>query len=182
LSDALDAHGPRAFRMAVLQAHYRKAIELGHDDLARAATTVKGLDALARRARAAGIDASASPEPMVVALFRDEMDDDFSTPQAMAVVFDAVSAAHQALDDGDLVRAAPLVAAVRELTAAVGLELDAGGSGDAEVDAEIDALVARRDELRAARDFSGADAIRDELAGRGIVLEDTPNGTVWHRE
>src|SRR6476469_5110859 len=45
LSDALDAHGPRAFRMAVLQAHYRKAIELGEEDHARAATTVQGLEA-----------------------------------------------------------------------------------------------------------------------------------------
>ena len=51
----------------------------------------------------------------------------------------------------------------------------------ADDDAEIDALVRERDEARAARDFARADALRDELTGRGIKLEDTPNGTVWHR-
>src|SRR5262245_35350907 len=145
LSDALDTHGPRAFRMAVLQAHYRKAIELGDDDLARAATTVKGLDALARRARAVGLDESVEPEPTVIALFRDAMDDDFASPQAVAVVFDAVNAANQSLDDSDLDRAARLVAAVVTLTGAVGLELDAGGAGDAAADTEIDDLIARRE-------------------------------------
>src|SRR4051795_10691787 len=138
LADALDTHGPRAFRMAVLQAHYRKAIELGDDDLARAATTVKGLDALARRARAVGLDASVAPEPTVVALFRDAMDDDFSTPQAMAVVFDAVSAANQALDDGHSDRAASLISAVVVLTGVVGLELDSGGARDGDTDADGD--------------------------------------------
>jgi cysteinyl-tRNA synthetase len=60
----------------------------------------------------------------------------------------------------------------------LGLELDDGGGGD---DAEIDALVQRRNEARSERDFAEADRIRAELADRGITLEDTPTGTSWHR-
>ncbi len=46
---------------------------------------------------------------------------------------------------------------------------------------EIDSLVLQREEARASRDFAGADRIRDELAQRGVVLEDGPSGTQWHR-
>jgi cysteinyl-tRNA synthetase len=96
----------------------------------------------------------------------------------MAVVFDAVSAAHQAISDGDTTRAGSMLATVQELSGALGLDLAAAGTGG---DDEIDALVAQRDASRADRDFATADAIRDELAARGVVLEDTPNGTIWHR-
>ena len=113
--------------------------------------------------------------------FRDAMDDDFNSPSAMAVVFETVSAAHQALDDGDGVRASALVAAVAELTATLGLLVEGAGSGDAEIDAEIDVLIAKRNEFRAARDFAAADAVRDDLAARGVVLEDTAQGTTWYR-
>jgi len=176
LRDALDAHGPRAFRMAVLQTHYRRPAELGDTELAAAAGAVERLDALVRRAEADGVPTT-EPHAEVVAGFRDAMDDDFSTPAAIAVAFDTVSAAHQALGDADAARAATLLAAVREITGALGLELESAGSGDA----EIDALVAQREELRRARDFAAADAIRAELAARGVVLEDTPTGTIWHR-
>jgi len=66
---------------------------------------------------------------------------------------------------------------VRECLGALGLTLEAG----VEADDEIDALVAARNAARAAKDFAEADRIRDELAARGITIEDTPTGTVWHR-
>jgi len=187
LADALDAHGPRAVRMAVLQTHYRRAMELGDGELGAAARAVDRLDALARRARAAGVPDESDVDATVVADFRAAMDDDFATPAAMAVVFDAVSAANAAIDAGDTTRAATLVATTRELLGAVGLSCDDGsdpqaGPGepfDGEVD--VDAELRKREAARAAREYATADRIRAELDALGVVIEDTAAGPVWHR-
>ncbi|MDQ6852901.1 MAG: cysteine--tRNA ligase, partial [Actinomycetota bacterium] len=77
LKDALDAHGPRAMRMAVLQAHYRSPVEIGDRELEAAREAVARLDALARRARAGGIPSDAALDAAAVTRFRDAMDDDF---------------------------------------------------------------------------------------------------------
>jgi cysteinyl-tRNA synthetase len=73
-----------------------------------------------------------------------------------------------------------LVATVRHLAGALGLEIGPAEANDDEA-VEIDAMVEARVEARAAKDFSEADRIRDELAARGITLEDTAAGTLWHR-
>jgi cysteinyl-tRNA synthetase len=181
LSDALDEYGARAFRLAVLQVHYRSRTELGPVELGAAREAVGRLDALVRRAAGAGIDVSGvEPDTATVASFRAAMDDDFGTPAAVAAIFDAVKRANVAIDAGDHWTAAALVSAVQELSAALGLEVGATEtSGDD--DAEIDAMVAARVAARSERDFATADRIRDELAARGITLEDTAAGTLWHR-
>jgi cysteinyl-tRNA synthetase len=90
--------------------------------------------------------------------------------------------ANRAISAGESARAASLVATVRELTGALGLDLDAEVEGSAADDDDaIDDLVRARDEARSARDFARADALRDELAALGITIEDTPAGTTWRR-
>jgi cysteinyl-tRNA synthetase len=180
LGEALDEYGARAFRLAVLQTHYRSKTELGPPELGAAREAGERLDALVRRAGAAGVPEGVDADEATVAAFRAAMDADFGTPAAVAAIFDAVKRANVAIDAGDAGAAAPLVAAVRELSGVLGLEVGAtAAAGDD--DAEIDALVAARTAARAAKDFAASDRIRDDLAARGITLEDTPDGTIWHR-
>ena len=165
----------------MLQTHYRRAADLGPAELTAAAKAIERLDALYRRADASGLAASSTPDVETLDRFRAAMDDDFDTAHALAVLFEAARDANRLIDEGDDARAATLVSAIRELSAVLGLDLAADAAAADGDDTAIDALVRERDEARAARDFARADQIRDELGARGVKLEDTPGGTIWHR-
>jgi cysteinyl-tRNA synthetase len=170
LPDLLDRFDPRAYRMLLLQSHYRSPVRVGADALDAAVASLAGLDAFA--ARTTGVPVVA-PDGSVRDAFVAAMDDDLDTPAAMAVVFDAVRAANAALDTGDTARAGALRAAVTEVLGAVGLLL----AGPADVPADVAERARRLDEARTARDFEAADALRDGLVADGWTVETTKEGT-----
>ena len=156
-------------------------MEVNAEVMAQAREGVERLDAMARKAEAAGIalDGDERDQETVVA-FREVMDDDLGTPEGVAIVFKTVRRANTALDAGDE-SAAALVATAVDLGRALGLTFETGSRGASDEDSEIDELVAARSAAREAKDFAEADRIRDELTNRGIVVEDTPSGPVWRR-
>jgi len=170
LPDFISRHDPRAYRLLVLQSHYRSPMTLGDVAMSAAQNAVARLDAFARRFERV----SATPDAGLLDRFRDRMDDDLDTVSVTAELFETVTRAN-ALDDAARPDdAAPLAAAVLEIAAALGLAI---GGPTAEIDEETEALVAERDEARARKDFARADAIRDELQARGWIVEDGPDGT-----
>jgi cysteinyl-tRNA synthetase len=171
LLDLTEQWDPRAYRLLLLQAHYRSPVRIGPETLDNASRALARLDGFARRAEALP---DAEPDTAALGMFAIRMDDDLDTPGAMAIVFDAVTRANAAIDAGSLDQAAELAAAVRSMCHAVGLELRAG---EAEVPDDVLARVAALDAARVARDFATADAIRSSLQDGGWVVETSPQGT-----
>ena len=181
LLDLVERHDPRAYRMLVLQAHYRSPVEVTEGSIAQAEATLSRLDAVARRAVGAGL--SERPDRLaadrsVLAEFTDHLDNDLDTPGGIAAMFGAVTRLNRALDEDDHAAAAPLWAAVAAMGDAVGLTLAVDAD---EVPSEISDLAAARDAARAARDFAEADRLRDELTSQGWTVEDTSGGTTVRR-
>jgi cysteinyl-tRNA synthetase len=175
LLDLIDQYDPRAYRMVLLQSHYRSPITITVDTLDAATKSLAGLDSFVARSGTAGDDAAA-PDPGVMAEFTAAMDDDLDTPRATALLFDTVRRANAALDAGD--GSAPaLVAAARRIADTFGLEL----GGDVEVPDDVLDQAAALDAARAAKDFATADAIRAGLQADGWTVETGKSGTTVRR-
>jgi cysteinyl-tRNA synthetase len=176
LLDLLDRYDGRTYRLLLLQSHYRSPVQVGAENLAAAQNALAGLDAFAARSAVVGETTRDDADAAVLDTFRAAMDDDLDTPTATALIFDTVRRANTALDQHDPA-AGSLVAAVREMTSAVGLEL----RRTEEVPGDVLERVAAIDAARAARDFATSDSIRAELQAEGWIVETTAGGTSVRR-
>ena len=171
-------YNPLAYRMFCLQSHYRKPLEFSYEILDN---TVAAYNKLVKRI--AGLKADGAVDEAVFAEYKAKFEDalcnDMNTSMAITVLYDLLKA-----ETNDATK----LALVKDFDQVLSLDLTVAPAEEpkAEVDAELEAFVLakieERKEAKKAKDFAKADAIRDELLAKGVVIKDTREGVVWHVE
>ncbi|MCY1513673.1 Cysteine--tRNA ligase [compost metagenome] len=180
IREVLEKYHPEVVRYLLVSSHYRSPINYSEDSLKEARGA---LERFYHALRGLPSVAPAGGEAFVER-FGAAMDDDFNTPEAVAVLFELAREVNR-LRDSDAQAAAGLAARLKELGALLGvlqLEpdafLQAGAEGKIDA-AEVEALIQARLEARAAKNWDESDRIRDQLSAMGVVLEDGKGGTTW---
>ncbi|MDB6162616.1 MAG: cysteinyl-tRNA synthetase [Xanthomonadaceae bacterium] len=175
--DLVQAHPPEALRYALLSAHYRQPLEWSDSLIEQSVRTLDRLYGTLRELR------QVEAVPLIPASIESALDDDLNTPQVLAEISRIAGDARKAENDAERRR---LKAQLVGAGMAVGLlQQDPaawfGRGATVDDDARIQALIEERAMAKTMRDFTRSDAIRDQLASEGVLLEDTPSGVRWKR-
>jgi cysteinyl-tRNA synthetase len=197
LKDAFAKYSPLVVRFFVLQSHYRSTLDFTNEALEGAA---KGLDKLHNTVRnlrqdlqkrnGAGEAVRGIPESLTRfrTSFVEAMDDDFNSPQGIAVLFDLAREVNTLLSTGnaDLTHLAAADALFTELGGSIlGIipgQMNGSGTGEKSIEGDLLSLIIDlRAEIRAQKLWPLSDKIRDGLKAAGVTLEDKKEGTTWRR-
>ncbi len=193
IKEALKKYSALAIRYFVLSSHYRspldfsdQALDAAEKGVARFHQTFVRL--LKTKAGKVGKDAAFEKEiETYLRRFKDEMNDDFNTPKALATLFEFLKAVNSWLDKGETVTEETLQNVIKALEETAGTVLgllpkdyaELLGSAQGDLDGIMQILIDVRAALRKEKNFNLADEIRNRLSALNIELKDTPQGTVW---
>lgn len=177
-------YDPKAIRFLLLSANYRAPLNFTEDGLKQAERSVtRILDFVERVRRTKGFEhrPSTMEERILEAEkgFEEAMDDDLNTPAALAALFEFIRDMNRAIDegkvsDGDLQKAYQLMLKLDKVLGIIATK-------EERLEEDVERLIKIREDARKRKDWALADKIRAELAERGIILEDTPQGVRWKR-
>jgi cysteinyl-tRNA synthetase len=185
IREILETYPAEVVRYFLVSSHYRSQVDYSEDNLAEAGRTLTKLYNALRGVVPAQAGAVAQTE--YDRRFAEQMDDDFNTAGAIAVLHSVANDINQHRREGRQAQAAECAAVLIRLGAVLGLLqqdpevfFQAGTEGELSSEA-IEAKIEARKNAREARDYAEADRIRDELAEQGIILDDSRDGTSWRR-
>ncbi len=181
LHDLIKQIPGEVIRLALLSAHYRQPLDWSDDAIEEAR---KKLDRLYGALRGVEVSDAARAAAEIPAALVAALEDDINTPRALSELFDLARALNKAESDAEKESLAARMYAAGELLGLLGGDPEDWFTAHVEGElsaAEIEALLDERRAAKAERDFTRADAIRDQLKSSNVIIQDTPEGTIWRR-
>ena len=168
-------------RLALLSAHYRQPLDWSGETIESAKRMLDRLYGAIRGIEVSADERSGAEPPAAVIA---ALEDDLNTPKALAEMFNLARTLNKTADGSERSMLAVSLFAAGDLVGVLQNDPEDWftSSDDSELsDAEIESLIAERNKARADKDFANADAVREELASKGVSIEDGPDGTRWRR-
>ena len=181
LEDIIAKYSGVVTRYALMSVHYRSPINFTPDLFVQAKASVDRIQTFYERVRDVSVSEGADDIENYVNdflnKFGDSMDNDFDISGALAALFDFIKDINTHLDSSSISESnKDMILEALESTDTVFSVIN---YEEVSIDADVEALIKEREEARASKDYARSDEIRDELAEKGVAIEDTPEGTKW---